>query len=113
MTMHIDAEACERVTQGPGRGTAAEIVGPERCGAKNVRGLLRWLEAGDRLEAAPLPASRQVIYVMEGQGVFELGGKHHAAGPRAGLYLGPGEGAALAHAGSGTLKVFHLVIPPA
>jgi hypothetical protein len=33
-------------------------------------------------------------------------------GPGAGLYLGPGEGARIDNAGSATLKMFHLVVPP-
>ena len=113
MIVHIDTEACERESLGEGLGRAAEAVGPARCGARNVRGLLRWLEAGERIEAAPLPASHQLLYLMEGEGVFDLQGKEYPAGPGAGLYLGPGEGTRLRQAGSATLKVFHLVIPPA
>ncbi len=113
MIQHIETETRGRAPQSPGRGEAAEIVGPAACGAKNVRGLLRWLGPGERLEASPLPASRQLLYLMEGEAVVELGGKEHRAGPGAGLYLGPGEGAALRPAGGATLKMLHLTVPPA
>jgi quercetin dioxygenase-like cupin family protein len=112
MITHIDTETLERVASPGGSGEETVVLSPEVCGAESVRGLLRWLKPGGRLNAAPLPASRQLLYLMEGEGVFHLEGKEYPAGPGAGLYLGPGEGARIDNAGSATLKVFHLVVPP-
>ncbi|MEE9273933.1 MAG: cupin domain-containing protein [bacterium] len=112
MIQYIDTGACEREALGEGRGEAAEIVGPARCGAENVRGLLRWLGPGERYEAEAAP-SHQLFYLLEGEGVFDLEGKEYPVGVGAGLCLSPGEGAALRQAGSGTLKVLHLAVPPA
>ena len=63
MIQFIDTEACERVPQGPGLGTAAEVMGPERCGARNGRGLLRRLGPGERVEAQAMPGARQLLYL--------------------------------------------------
>ncbi|OGL62877.1 MAG: hypothetical protein A3J27_09130 [Candidatus Tectomicrobia bacterium RIFCSPLOWO2_12_FULL_69_37] len=111
MIQFIDTEACERVPQGPGLGTAAEVMGPERCGARNGRGLLRRLGPGERVEAQAMPGARQLLYLMEGEGTIELGGKAHPAGAGMGVFLGLAEGAVIRHAGSAPLKVFHLVVP--
>ncbi|MFQ5914742.1 MAG: cupin domain-containing protein [Nitrospinota bacterium] len=108
----IDTGSLERVSLGQGLGKETEVVGPDRCGAKNVRGLLRWLETGEGIEARPMPDSHQLLYILEGEGVFHLEGKDYPADPGAGLYLGPGEGARLSQAGSAALKVFHLAVPP-
>ncbi len=112
MITHIDTETLERVASAGGSGEETVVLSPEVCGAQNVRGVLRWLKPGDRFDAVPLPGSHQLLYVMEGEGVFHLEGKEHPAGPGAGLYLGPGEGARLDHAGNATLQVFHVVVPP-
>lgn len=112
MIVHIDTETLERVASLRGSGEESVVLSPEVCGAHNVRGLLRWLKPGDHLDAAPSPTSHQLLYIMDGEGVFYLEGKQYPAGPGAGLYLGPGEAARLDHAGIATLKVFHLVVPP-
>ncbi len=112
MITHIDTGALEKVVSPTGPGEETVVLSPEVCGAKNVRGLLRWLKPGERLDVVPRHRSHQLLYLMEGKGVFHLEGKEYPAGPGAGLYLGPGESARLDHAGSATLKVFHLVVPP-
>ncbi|MBI3126818.1 MAG: hypothetical protein HYZ11_04355 [Candidatus Tectomicrobia bacterium] len=111
MIQFIDTEACERVGVGPGLGTAAEIMGPERCGAQNGRGLLRRVGPGERVEAEALPGARQLLYLMEGAGTIELGGKAHPAGAGMGVFLDLGEGAVVRHTGGAPLKVFHLIVP--
>lgn len=111
MIQFIDTEACERVALGPGLGTAAEVMGPGRCGAQNGRGLLRRLGPGERVEAGALPGARQLLYLMEGEGTIELGGKAHPAGAGMGVYLGLAEGAVIRQRGSAPLKVFHLIVP--
>ncbi len=112
MITHIDTETLERVASPGGSGEETVVLSPEVCGAESVRGLLRWLKPGDRLDAVPLPASHQLLYLTEGEGVFHLEGKEYPVGPGAGLYLGPGEGARIDNAGRATLRVFHLVVPP-
>jgi len=112
MITHIDTEALEKVAPPAGPGEETVVLSPEVCGAENVRGLLRWLNPGERLDVVSLPSSHQLLYLMEGEGVFLLEGKEYPAGPGAGLYLGPGERARLDHAGSATLKMFHLIVPP-
>jgi mannose-6-phosphate isomerase-like protein (cupin superfamily) len=95
----------------PGAGEVAEILNRELCGAQNVHGVLRWLGAGDRLEAEKSARAHQLIYLMEGQGVITLGTKDYEVGKGAGIYLGPQESASIRHAGAGPLKLFHLVVP--
>ena len=112
MITHIDTETLERVVSAGGSGEETVVLSPEVCGAQNVRGVLRWLKPGDQFDAVPLPSSHQLLYVMEGEGVFHLEGKEYPAGPGAGVYLGLGEGARLDHAGNAALQVFHVVVPP-
>jgi mannose-6-phosphate isomerase-like protein (cupin superfamily) len=94
-----------------GAGEVAEILNRELCGAQNVLGMLRWLGAGDRLEAEKKANAHQLIYLMEGQGVITLEKKDYEVGKGAGIYLGPSESASIRHAGSAPLKLFHLVVP--
>ena len=108
MITFIDTESCERKKLGKGLGEAAEILNNEICGAEEINASLRWLGEGDQFEVIPLPTSHQVIYMMEGNGVVSLEGKEFDVGPGAGLYLGPGESAAL-HGSAKTLKAFHLI----
>ena len=96
-----------------GAGEVAEIMNEKLCGAKNGLGMLRWLRAGERLEAGAEKGSHQLIYLMEGQGVITLNAKDYAVGKGAGIYLGPDEQASVRHAGSTPLKLFHLVVPKA
>ena len=114
MTTFIDTGACERKTLGEGLGEVAEVVNRSLCGAKQIRASLRWLGAGERFEAEPLSGGHQLIYVMEEIGTVVLGEKEYEVGPGAGLYLGPGEGAALygPDGSGGPLKAFHLIGEP-
>jgi len=94
-----------------GAGEVAEVMNEKLCGAKNGLGMLRWLGAGDRLDARSKQNEHQLVYLMEGQAVIALNGKDYEIGKGAGIYLGPGEAATVNHAGAGTLKLFHLVVP--
>ncbi len=112
-TTFIDTDQCLRIRLSGTHGTVAEIVNRDLCGAKNVVGMLRWLEAGERFEAESLQDRHQLLYLMEGAGVITLQSKDYAVSKGAGIYLGPLETAAIRHAGSAPLKLFHLVVPRA
>jgi quercetin dioxygenase-like cupin family protein len=109
-TTFIHTADCAR-RRVPGAGEVAEILNPQLCGAKNVRGLLHWLRDGERLAAEPMAATHQLVYLMEGEGVITLNGKDYSVARGAGVYLGPSETASIRASGSGTLKLFHLVVP--
>ena len=95
----------------PGAGEVAEIMNEKLCGAKNGLGMLRWLGVGEKLDAQAKQNEHQLIYLMDGNAVIALNGKDYEVGKGAGIYLGPAERASIRHAGSGTLKLFHLVVP--
>lgn len=59
-------------TRVPGAGEATDVLNEAICGAKNVRATLRWLHAGDRLDATPKASTHQLIYLMDGHGVITL-----------------------------------------
>jgi mannose-6-phosphate isomerase-like protein (cupin superfamily) len=109
-TTFIHTADCAR-SRVAGAGEVAEILNPKLCGAKNVLGMLRWLSDGDSLAPAPRAATHQLLYVMESDGVITLDGKDYAVSRGAGVYLGPNETAAIRPSGTGTLKLFHLVVP--
>jgi quercetin dioxygenase-like cupin family protein len=111
-TTFIKTGDCPK-TKVPGAGEVAEILNEKLCGAKNVLGKLRWLRAGEQLQAAAKKNEHQLIYLMEGQGVITLNAKDYEVGRGAGIYLGPDEQASVRHAGSTPLKLFHLVVPKA
>ena len=111
MTTFIDTSQCVRVKLEDLRGEVSEIVNKDLCGAKDVTAMLRWLKAGEYLEAEGLTNTHQMIYLMEGNGVINLEGKDYEVPKGGGVYLGPGETASVAYAGSGTLKLLHLVVP--
>ena len=98
-------------TDVPGEGQSAEILNRQLCGAENVVGELRWLGHGDRFSAEPLADTHQLLYLMEGEGVVELNDKSYEVKKGAGVYLGPEESANITQSGSGTLKLFHLIVP--
>ena len=98
-------------TRVPGAGEAADVLNEAICGAKNVRATLRWLRAGDRLDAAPKAGTHQVSYLMDGRGVSTLNGRDYPAGKGAGVYFGPGESAGIRPEGAEGVKLFHLVVP--
>jgi mannose-6-phosphate isomerase-like protein (cupin superfamily) len=110
-TTFIDTAACRRTGQGTSQGEVAEIVNKALCGAEDVTAMLRWLGAGERLDAAPRAATHQLIYLMEGDGVITLEGKDYEVARGAGIYLGPDESAAISHAGATPLKLLHLIVP--
>ena len=95
----------------PGAGEVAEIMNQKICGAKNGVGMLRWLGAGEKLDARAGKKEHQLIYLMDGKAVIALNGKDYEVGKGAGVYLGPAEAASIRHAGGGRLKLFHLVVP--
>lgn len=93
------------------QGKYTEILNDALCGAKNVVGSLRWLEAGQSLDAACDANTHQVLYLMEGEGVIRLDGKDYNVAKGAGVYLGPTEKAQISQKGGAPLKLFHLVVP--
>jgi hypothetical protein len=95
----------------PGAGEVAEIMNEKLCGAKNGLGMLRWLGVGEKLDAQAKQNEHQLIYLMDGNAVIALNGKDYEVGRGAGIYLGPAERASIRHAGRGTLKLLHLVVP--
>ncbi len=109
-TTFIKTGECAR-TRIPGQGEAAEVLNPALCGAKNVLARLRWLQAGDRVDAAPKGATHELLYLMEGRGIISLNGKDYPVAKGAGVYLGPNESARIVPDGQGGLKLFHLVVP--
>lgn len=109
-TTYIDTNQCARVKLPGHQGTAAEIVNEALCGAKNVVGMLRWLNEGERLDADSLQDRHQLIYFMEGDGVITLETKSYPVSKGAGIYLGPREIASISQTGTGPLKLLHLVV---
>ena len=92
------------------QGELTEILNNALCGARNVLGMLRWLEPGQKF-TPELVDRHQLIYLMEGEGRIRLEGKDYEVTKGAGVYLGPSESASI-QAGEGTsLKLFHLVVP--
>lgn len=108
---YIDTEQCPRTKLPGAHGAVAEIVNRDLCGAKNVIGMLRWLEAGERFDAEPLPGKHQLIYLMDGNGVISLGTQEYEVPKGAGIYLGPRESGSLKQAGRLPLKLLHLIVP--
>jgi len=106
---YIDTNVIPR-TVIAGAGAVAEILNDQLAGAKHVVAKLHWLEHGDHLDAGE-PGVHHLLYVMEGDAAIALNGGEHRVGKGAGVYLGPSETARIAHAGSSTLKLFHLRVP--
>ncbi|MFO1282825.1 MAG: hypothetical protein U1F51_10200 [Burkholderiales bacterium] len=98
-------------TRTAGAGEATDVLNEAICGAKNVRATLRWLAAGDRLDTGAKAKTHQLVYLMDGRGVISLDGKDYPAARGAGVYLGPGESAAIRPDGAAGVKLFHLVVP--
>jgi hypothetical protein len=108
-TVFIDTAALPR-TPMRGGGEMTEILNEALAGAKNVVATLRWLEGGERFEAAPA-GKHQLLYLMQGRGSVTLEAKTHEVTGGMGLYLGPSESASLQAASGAALKIFHLVVP--
>jgi glyoxylate utilization-related uncharacterized protein len=98
-------------TKVPGSGEFVEVLNNTLCGAKNVVGSLRWLNAGERYDAICDAKTNQLLYLMEGEGTITLNGADHQVAKGNGIYLGPTESAKIAHRGSAPLKLFQLVVP--
>jgi quercetin dioxygenase-like cupin family protein len=90
-------------------GEVTEVLNEKLVGAKNVKGVLHWLNASQKFDAKPA-GRHQLIYLMEGEGRIRLDGKDYDVKKGAGIYLGPDEGATIM-AANGPLKLFHLVVP--
>ena len=93
-----------------GQGEFTEVLNEALCGAKNVRGSLRWLKSAETFKPDATD-KHQLIYLMAGKGNIRLNGKDYGVEKGAGVYLGPSETATI-QAGSGaSLKLFHLIVP--
>jgi quercetin dioxygenase-like cupin family protein len=108
MLTFIDTKSLPRIKTAQGEMT--EILNRELCGAKNVLGVLRWLEPGAQFNAEACD-KHQLLYLMAGQGRIRLDGRDYDVSKGAGVYLGPSEGAAIQASGGASLKLFHLVVP--
>ena len=93
-----------------GQGEFTEVLNEALCGAKNVRGSLRWLKSAETFKPDATD-KHQLIYLMEGKGNIRLNGKDYGVEKGAGVYLGPSETATISAAGGAPLKLFHLVVP--
>ena len=107
-TLFIDTNALPRERMAGG-GEKTDILNDALAGAKNVAGTLRWLNAGETFEAAPIDR-HQLLYLMDGNASITLQGASHQVTRGMGVYLGPGESATIHGAPGGTAKLFHLVV---
>lgn len=107
-TVFIDTNELPR-ERTPGGGEMTEILNDRLAGAKNVVGTLRWLEAGDRFEAAALDR-HQLLYLMDGEGDLTIEGRTHQVKKGMGVYLGPSESASVAARPGQRVKIFHLAV---
>ena len=106
-TTFIDTNALPR-TKTP-QGEFTEILNGALAGAKNVLGVLRWLQPGESFKA-DAGSKHQLLYMMEGNGSINLQAKDHAVSKGMGVYLGPSETATIS-ATESTVKLFHLTVP--
>lgn len=107
-TLFIETNKLPRV-QTP-QGEFTEILNEHLAGAKNVLGTLRWLESGQKFEAAPSD-KHQLLYLMDGSASIHLEGKDHDVTKGMGVYLGPAETATISAADGASVKLFHLEVP--
>lgn len=97
-------------TASAGQGEVVEVLNAALCGAKNVHGSLRWLNASETF--APAASDRhQLIYFMDGKGRVRLQDRDYDVEKGTGIYLGPSETATVQASGAEALKLFHLVVP--
>jgi AraC-like ligand binding domain len=106
-TIFIDTNSLPRTTTPQGQFT--EILNGALAGAKNVLGVLRWIQPGESYRA-DAGDKHQLLYLMEGAGRINLENKDHDVTKGMGIYLGPSETATISATGS-TVKVFHLTVP--
>lgn len=96
-------------TKSPGQGAVAEVLNHALCGAKNVLGMMRWLNTGETFNAKALQ-KYQLLYLMDGKGVISLGHKDYDVTKGAGVFLDPSESAVIRAADNASLKLFHIII---
>src|SRR5262249_40887613 len=108
MLTFIDTNTLPRVKTPQGEVT--EILNQHLAGAKNVLGMLRWLNSGEQFKPEP-SEKHQLIYLMEGKGSIHLDNKDYEVSKGAGVYLGPRETATIRAAEGASVKLFHLVVP--
>jgi glyoxylate utilization-related uncharacterized protein len=106
-TIFIDTNTLPK-TRTP-QGEFTEILNSALAGAKNVLGVLRWLQPGETFKA-DAGGKHQLIYLMEGTGSINLENKDHPVSRGMGIYLGPAEAATIS-ATESTVKLFHLTVP--
>ncbi|HWF13831.1 MAG TPA: hypothetical protein VG272_08865 [Candidatus Acidoferrales bacterium] len=94
-----------------GAGEFAEILNNQLCGAKNVVGSLRWLNAGEKLDVRSDKDTHQLVYLMDGEGTITMDSKDHGVSKGAGVYVGPSDSVTIKHVGTAPLKLFQLVVP--
>src|SRR5439155_1422852 len=97
--LHENCEHFYFIMEGNGtvktpQGEATEVLNNALVGAKNVLGTLRWLQSGERFDAAPQD-KHQLLYLMEGNGTITLENKDYDVPRGAGVYLGPSETASI------------------
>jgi quercetin dioxygenase-like cupin family protein len=107
-TTFIDTNVLPRVKTP--HGEATEILNQQLVGAKNVLGVLRWLQPGEKFTAETID-KHQLFYFMDGKGSIHLEGKDYEVGKGAGIYLGPSETASISATAGSPVKLFHLTIP--
>ena len=107
-TLFIDTNRLPREKSVSGEFT--EILNEKLAGAKNVLGTLRWLQPGQKYQAARTD-KHQLLYFMEGSGRINLESKEYDVSRGAGVYLGPSETATIEAAAGTSIKLFHLVVP--
>jgi hypothetical protein len=93
-----------------GQGEVTEVLNETLCGARNVRGSLRWLKSAETFKP-DVSDKHQLIYLMDGKGRIHLNNKDYDVEKGAGIYLGPSETATVQAASGASLKLFHLVVP--
>ena len=104
----IDTNKLPRVKTPDGELT--EILNSALVGARNVLGMLRWVNPGQTFQTGNTN-KHQLIYLMEGKGKIRLDNKDYDVAKGNGVYLGPSESATIQAAPGASLKLFHLVVP--
>jgi len=92
------------------QGEVTEILNQALAGARNVFGMLRWLQSGESFQPEVMD-QHQLLYLMEGAGTIRLEDQSYDVAKGAGVYLGPSERAAIHTAPGASLKLLHLVVP--